>query len=119
MVLWPETSNISSFTPSEFKKAFDSSFSYSTQHINDYIYTDEERKHSRLKRGLRKDMKLFMVDKLRRGCTKMKREELLKEVNKSLKKIHVKEISMGEMASIGEGMEKHSTQQQPFFHIYN
>ena len=95
--IWPETSNISSFTPSEFKKAFDSSFSYSTQHINDYIYTDEERKHSRLKRGLRKDMKLFMVDKLRRNNTKIKREDLLREVNKSLKKIHVKEISMGSL----------------------
>ncbi len=95
--IWPETTNISAFTPSEFKKAFNSSFSYSTQHINDFVYTDEDRKHSRLKRELRKNLKLVMVDKVKNNSTKITRKDLLKEVNRNLKKIHVKEISMGSL----------------------
>ena len=95
--IWPETSNISSFTPSEFKKAFDSSFTYAVQNINDYKYSDENRRNSILSRGYKKSIKLFLVDKVKNGCTKITRKDLLKEVNRNLKKLYISSISMGSL----------------------
>ena len=65
--VWPGTTNISKFTNSEFKKAFDSSFTYVIQNNNDYAsYTDENRKHSQLLRKWKSDLKLIVVDNIRR-----------------------------------------------------
>jgi hypothetical protein len=96
--VWPGTTNISKFTNSEFKKAFDSSFTYVIQNNNDYAsYTDENRKHSQLLRKWKSDLKLIVVDNIRRHNTKITRKELLNEANKYLQKIYINKISMGSL----------------------
>lgn len=95
--IWPDTTNISSFTPSEFKKAFDSSFTYSVQNINDFVYTDEDRKKSIISREYKKGIKLILVDRIKNGNTKITRKEMLNIVNKNLNKLYIKGISMGSL----------------------
>lgn len=96
--IWPGTTNLSKFTTSEFKKAFDSSFSYVVQNNNDYSsYTDENRKHSQLLRKWKSNLKLIIVDNIRQRSTKISRLELLAETNKCLQKIYIKKISMGSL----------------------
>lgn len=95
--IWPDTTNKSSFPISEFKKAFNSSFPYALQNIDNRKYTDEEREKSKRSRRKRKDLRLIVVDYLRHKNTKLSRDELLKEANKDLQKIHVKSISLGSL----------------------
>ena len=96
--IWPGTTNISKFTNSEFKKVFDSSFTYVIQNNNDYAsYTDENRKHSQLLRQWKSELKLIVVDNIRRHNTKITRKELLREANKYLQKIYINKISMGSL----------------------
>lgn len=95
--VWPDTTNLSSFTNGEFKKAFDSAFTYSIQNLNNFAYSDEDRKKSQLSRGFDKGLKLIVVDKIRNSNTKISRKELLKQVNKDLKKLYVRPISMGSL----------------------
>ena len=95
--VWPDTTNKSFFLMSEFKKAFDSAFPFATQKINNFSYSDEDRKKSQESRRSSMELKLTMVDKIRQRNTKITRAELLKEVNKNLQKIYVKPISMGSL----------------------
>ena len=95
--IWPDTTNKSSFPISEFKKAFNSSFPYALQNIDNRQYTDEERQKSKKSRRRRKDLRLIVVDKIRHKNTKITRVELLKETNKDLLKIQVKPISLGSL----------------------
>lgn len=95
--VWPETSNITSFSISEFKKTFDNAFSFATQKMDNHSYNDEDRMKSKKSRKLARDLKLIIVDKIKRKSTKITRKELLTEVNKSLLKIYVRKISMGSL----------------------
>jgi hypothetical protein len=68
------------------------------QNNNDYAsYTDENRKHSQLLRQWKSELKLIVVDNIRRHNTKITRKELLKEANKYLQKIYINKISMGSL----------------------
>ena len=95
--VWPDTTNKSFFLMSEFKKAFDSAFPFATQKINNFSYTDEDRKKSQESRRAAMELKLTVVDKIRHRNTKITRAELLKEVNKNLQKLYIKPISMGSL----------------------
>ena len=95
--VWPDTTNKSFFLMSEFKKAFDSAFPFAAQKINNFSYTDEDRKKSQESRRAAMELKLTVVDKIRHRNTKITRAELLKEVNKNLQKIYIKPISMGSL----------------------
>lgn len=95
--IWPDTTNISSFTVSEFKKTFNTSFNYIIQNNKDYSYTDENRKHSQQLRGIKSDIKLIVVDRIRRSNTKITRKELLNEVNQELKSLLIKTTTMGSL----------------------
>lgn len=96
--IWPDTSNFSPFSPGEFKKAFNSAFSYAIQNLNNFSYTAEDREKSKASRKYRKDLRLAVVDDIRtKRHTKTTRTELLREVNKELQKMHVKPISLGSL----------------------
>ena len=95
--IWPDTTNISFFTTNEFKRAFDSSFQYAINNVNNFTYSNEDRKKSQLSRCFKKELKLIMVDRVKNGNTKITRKELLEEVNNNLKKIYVNTISMGSL----------------------
>ena len=96
--VWPDTTNLSSFSPSEFRKAFNSAFSYATNNINNFSYSDEDREKSVTSRKTRKNIRLAVVDDIRtKKRTKTTRTELLKEVNRVLQKIRVRPISMGSL----------------------
>lgn len=96
--VWPDTTNLSSFSTTEFKKAFNSAFTYAKQNINNFSYTEEDRQKSQVSRKHRKNIRLAVVDDIRkRRHTKTTRTELLKEVNKELQKMKVKPISMGSL----------------------
>lgn len=95
--IWPDTTNISPFTASEFKKTFNTSFNYIIQNNKDYSYTDENRKHSQQLRGIKSDIKLIVVDRIRRSNTKITRKELLNEVNQELKSLLIKTTTMGSL----------------------
>lgn len=95
--VWPDTTNKSFFLMSEFKKAFESAFPFAIQKIDNFSYTDEDRKKSQESRRSEMELKLITVDKIRQKNTKISRTELLKETNKNLQKINVKTISMGSL----------------------
>lgn len=94
---WPDTTNISSFTNAEFKKAFDSSFSYIINNNIDKSFTAENREHSQLIRERKRDIKLIIVDRIRRNNLKIKRKDLLDKVNKELNKLLIKKTTMGSL----------------------
>ena len=94
---WPDTTNISSFTTAEFKKAFDSSFSYIIHNNNDKSFTDENRKHSQQVRERKRDIKLIIVDRIRQSNEKINRKELLNKVNQELNKLLIKKTTMGSL----------------------
>lgn len=96
--VWPDTTNLSSFSPTEFRKAFNSAFNYAIQNINNFSYSDEDRQKSQESRKHRKNIRLAVVaDMRKRKSTKMSRTELLKDVNKELQRMKVKPISMGSL----------------------
>lgn len=95
--VWPDTSNFSPFPISEFKKTFSSAWTYAIQNINNFSYSGLNRENSKKSRGYKKDLKLIVVDGIRRKNTKITRDELLSETNKKLQKIYVKKISMGSL----------------------
>ena len=96
--VWPDTTNLSSFSPTEFRKAFNSAFNYAIQNINNFSYSDEDRQKSKESRKHRKNIRLAVVaDMRKRKSTKMSRTELLKDVNKELQRMKVKPISMGSL----------------------
>ena len=95
--VWPDTSNRSTFTEGEFRKAFNSAFNYAVEKLDNFSYSDEDRQKSLESRKNSKNLKLIIVDGIRQKNTKITREELLKEANKSLKKLNVKKLSMGSL----------------------
>jgi hypothetical protein len=95
--VWPDTTNKSVFLISEFKKAFNSSFLFAIQNVDVFSYSDDDRRKSLESRKFKKELKLITVDRIKRSNTKINRDELLKEVNRELIKLHVKTISKGSL----------------------
>ena len=95
--VWPGTSNNEPFTRTEFDKTFVEGFKYGAKNFDTSIgelYSDEQRKHSMENRGLKKAINLYYVDRIRmQSNEKIRRDGLLKEVNKLLVQHKQKEIS--------------------------
>lgn len=94
---WPGTTNKSSYNNAEFEKTFNSSFYFAIQHLNVSGYTNEQRSRSIEKRSMDKDIHLTLVDCIRNSNKKMKRGEMLTEVNNVLKVSGKKEISLSSL----------------------
>lgn len=95
---WPGTSNGSRYTKKEFEAAFNNAFNFAKCKFNNLSkYTDEQRDNSMKERGLKKDMKLVLVDYYRNKNQRIKRDDLLKIVNETLKKSNQKEISLSSL----------------------
>lgn len=94
---WPETTNISKYNNSEFESTFNGSFNYAIQHLNYTGYTNEQRTKSLENRQIGKDIHLSLVDFIRNNNKKIKRDELLYEVNSVLKSSGKKEISLASL----------------------
>lgn len=95
---WPGTSNSKPFSVKEFESAFQMAFNFAKCKFNNISkYSDEQREKSRNERGLKKDMKLVLVDYFRNKDKDIKREDLLKTVNKTLEKSGQKKISLSSL----------------------
>lgn len=95
---WPGTSNGSRYSKKEFEAAFKNAFNFAKCKFNNLSkYTDEQRDNSMRERGLKKDMKLVLVDYYRNKNKRIKRDDLLKIVNETLKKSNQKEISLSSL----------------------
>ena len=95
---WPGTSNLSPFSKKEFESAFKIAFNFAKCKFNNLSkYSDEQRDNSKKERGLKKDMRLILVDYLRNKNQKIKRDDLLKLVNDTLEKSNQKKISLSSL----------------------
>lgn len=96
--VWPGTSNRAPFSKKEFESAFKMAFNFAKCKFNNLSkYSDEQRDNSKKERGLKKDMRLILVDYLRNKNQKIKRDDLLKLVNKTLEKSNQKKISLSSL----------------------
>lgn len=111
---WPDTTNLSEYSNEEFKTTFNSSFNFALKKLNISTYDDEQRKKSQESRHLKKNMRLIIVDKLRQK--NVSRDELLKLVNRTLKKCGQKEISLGSLKRYISESKSMSDEQRK--HIY-
>lgn len=94
---WPGTTNKSSYNNTEFLKTFNSSFCFAVQRLDAKGYTNEQRSRSIEKRHMDKNIHLSLVDSIRNSNKKIKRDELLIEVNNILKISGKKEISLSSL----------------------
>lgn len=95
---WPGTSNDSPFSKKEFESAFKMAFNFAKCKFNNISkYSDEQRNNSLRERGLKKDMKLILVDYYRNKNKDLKRGDLLNVVNDTLRKSGQKEISLSSL----------------------
>lgn len=95
---WPGTSNDTPFSKKEFESAFKMAFNFAKCKFNNISkYSDEQRDNSLRERGLKKDMKLILVDYYRNKNKDLKRGELLSVVNDTLRKSGQKEISLSSL----------------------
>ena len=118
--IWPETTNRSVFTTADFKRAFDSAFLYSIQNINNFSYSNEDRQKSQKSRCLRKEIRLSLVDAIKNRSTKITRKELLEKVNKELRTLYVKPISLGSLKRfIAESNDLTDNERQRLKNILN
>lgn len=96
--LWPGTSNNSPFSKKEFESAFRMAFDFAKCKFSNITrYTDEQRERSIAERGLRKDMKMILVDYYMTNNKGLSREGLLNLVNKTLEKSKKKKISLSSL----------------------
>jgi len=82
--IWPDTTNLTSYSNSEFEGTFNSSFQHAIVTFKNLSYSEDDRIKSQSSRHFKKDMKLIMVDSLRHKFEHLSREELYKEINKNL-----------------------------------
>lgn len=95
---WPGTSNDTPFSNKEFESAFKMAFNFAKCKFNNISkYSDEQRENSMKERGLKKDMKLIVVDYYRNKNKNSTREDLLDMVNTTLRKSGQKEISLSSL----------------------
>ena len=95
--IWPDTTNLSEYSSEEFKVTFNRSFNYAIQNLNIEVYTEEQRKRSQESRHLKMDMRLMVVDHIRRENEGIPRQELFKKVNETLVEKKQKPISLGSL----------------------
>lgn len=95
---WPGTSNNAPFSNKEFSNAFDRAYTFAIAKFrNTSKYSDEQRENSMIERGLKKKMKLIVVDYLRSENVGIKRDDLFDLVNKTLERSHQKKISLSSL----------------------
>lgn len=95
---WPGTSNGTVFSKKEFDSTFNTAFDYAILRFkNTSKYSDEQRDNSIKKRGLKKDMRVIVVDYFRRMNGNIRRNELLETVNRTLEKYGEKKISLSSL----------------------
>lgn len=117
---WPGTSNNTPFSKREFDSAFKMAFNFAKCKFNNISkYSDEQRDNSMKERGLKKDMKLVLVDYFRNQDPDMTRDELLKVVNNTLLKSGQKEISLSSLKRyITESKSMDETERKNLYQHY-
>lgn len=92
---WPETSNYGKYPKEEFENTFNASYSYAISTINDFYYTEEQRERSLESRRLSKNVGICILhDIIKKKNEKIKKKDLLEEINKKYKKNSIKPISI-------------------------
>ena len=92
---WPETSNYGKYPKEEFENTFNASYSYAISTINDFYYTEEQRERSLESRRLSKNVGICILhDIIKNKNEKIKKKDLLEEINKKYKKNSIKPISI-------------------------
>ena len=94
---WPDTSNHGKYLKEEFESTFNNSYAFAISTINDFYYTDEQRKQSLESRRLSKNVNMCVLSYVKSKYGKIKRNELLEEVNKILNESGHKKISLGSL----------------------
>lgn len=94
---WPDTSNYGKYPKEEFESTFNNSYSFAISTINDFYYTDEQREQSLESRRLSKNVNMCVLCYVKNKYNKIKRKDLLDEINKILKESGHKKISLGSL----------------------
>jgi hypothetical protein len=94
---WPDTSNYGKYPKEEFESTFNNSYSFAISTINDFYYTDEQREQSLESRRLSKNVNMCVLNYVKSKYKKIKRKDLLDEINKILKESGHKNISLGSL----------------------
>jgi hypothetical protein len=94
---WPDTSNYGKYPKEEFESTFNNSYSFAISTINDFYYTDEQREQSLESRRLSKNVNMCVLNYVKSKYKKIKRKDLLDEINKILKESGHKKISFGSL----------------------
>ena len=94
---WPDTSNHGKYPKEEFESTFNNSYNFAISTINDFYYTDEQREQSLESRRLSKNVNICILDYVKNKHKKIKRNDLLDEINKILKENGHKKISFGSL----------------------
>ena len=94
---WPDTSNHGKYPKEEFESTFNNSYNFAISTINDFYYTDEQREQSLESRRLSKNVNICILDYVKNKYKKIKRKDLLDEINKILKENGHKKISFGSL----------------------
>lgn len=92
--IWPDTTNHSPYSNEEFNSTFEYSFIFAIQNMSNDYWDNEQRQSSINQRHLKKEMHLIIVDYVRNKNIKIKRNELLFQVNKILENSGHKKISL-------------------------
>lgn len=110
--IWPDTTNISTYSDLEFDSTFRSAYMYAISTYKNLTYDEDDRKNSQKSRHFKKSMKLMIVDDIQRKNEKINREELLAEVNKRLSK----PLSLGSLKRYISELSKLSDQDRNQLH---
>ena len=94
---WPDTSNHGKYPKEEFESTFNNSYNFAISTINDFYYTDEQREQSLESRRLSKNVNICILDYVKNKYKKIKRKDLLDEINKILNENGHKKISLGSL----------------------
>ena len=94
---WPDTSNHGKYPKEEFESTFNNSYNFAISTINDFYYTDEQREQSLESRRLSKNINICILDYVKNKYKKIKRKDLLDEINKILNENGHKKISFGSL----------------------
>lgn len=92
---WPDTTNHGKYPKEEFENTFNNSYAYAISIINDFCYTNTQRKQSIESRRLSKNVNICIINDLKTKYKKIKRNDLLNETNRILKYNGHKPISLG------------------------
>jgi hypothetical protein len=106
---WPDTSNHGKYLKEEFENTFNNSYAFAISTINDFYYTDEQRYQSLESRRLSKNIYICVLnDLMKLKCKKVKRKDLLKEINDIRKANGDKNISLSTLKRYLKDLENMS-----------